>query len=161
MSFDDSTMTNPLIGLWPSTTTHSTRAEGIRLGLIVGTITWLWVALVDAATGQAWHTFTALGGILPFTVAHYLLNVVYGMILLSVVHGAERAPSLIIGAIFCGLTFEGAFVMFSSILIQRALGNVGWLGIVGGNLIGTAVAITLLFRTHPVLEYVRRAEEET
>jgi hypothetical protein len=158
---DDAIMTNPLIGLWPSAITHNTRDEGIRLGLIVGTVTWLWVALVDAAMGNPWHTFTVLGGILVFTIAHYLLNVIYGMVLLSAVHGAERTPSLIIGAMFCGLTFEGAFVMFSSILIQHSLSSIAWVAIVGGNLIGTAVAITLLSRTHPLRDYLRRAEEET
>jgi hypothetical protein len=154
-------MTNPLTGLWPSTTIHSTRDEGIRLGFIVGTVTWLWVALVDVAAGRPWHTFTVLGGILVFTAVHYLLNVVYGMALLSAVHGAERAPSLIIGAVFCGLTFEGAFVMFANVLIQRSLSSIAWLALVGGNLIGTVVAVALLARTHPLRDYLRRAEEET
>jgi hypothetical protein len=159
--FDYAIMTNPLIGLWPSPITHNTRDEGIRLGLIVGTVTWLWVAFLDAVTGNPWHTFSVLGGVLVFSIAHYLLNVVYGMVVVSVVHGAERTPSLIIGAIFVGLTFEGAFVMVSSVLIQQSLTNVAWLGLVGGNLIGTTLAIALLSRNHPLRDYVRRAEEET
>lgn len=154
-------MTNPLIALWPSRTAHSTRNEGIRLGVIVGTVTWLWVALIDAATGNPWRTFTVLGGIIVFTVMHYVLNMVYGMVLLSVIHGAERTPSLILGALFCGLIFEGAFMMFSNIIIQNSLSSTGWLALVGGNFIGTAVAVTLLSRTHPLREYLRRAEEET
>ena len=154
-------MTNPLSGLWPSMTTHNTRDEGVRLGLIVGTTTWLWVALVDAVAGTPWRTFTVLGGLFVFTVIHYLLNIVYGTVLLATVHGAERTPSLIIAAVFCGLTFEGAFVMFASILIQRSLSGIAWLGLVGGNLIGTALVITLLSRTHPLREYLWRAEHET
>jgi len=153
-------MTNPLVGLWPSAAVHSTRNEGIRLGLIVGTVTWLWVALVDVVTGQPWHTFSVLGGLLVFTVVHYLLNVTYGMVLLSAVHGAERAPSLIIALTFGLLTLEGAFVMFTNILVESSVGSVGWAGIVGGSFIGTAVAITLLSRTHPLATYLRRAEEE-
>ena len=50
--------------------------------------------------------------------------------------------------------------MFTNILVQKSVGNIAWLGILGGNLIGTAVALTLLSRTHPLLEYLRRAEEE-
>jgi hypothetical protein len=153
-------MTNPLIGLWPPTTVHSTRNEGIRLGLVVGTVTWLWVALVDAMTGRPWHTFSMLGGLLAFTVVHYLLNVTYGMVLLSAVHGAERAPSLIIAAMFGLVTFEGAFAMFTNLLVEYSVGSVAWVGIAGGSLIGTAVAITLLSRTHPLVEYLRRAEDE-
>jgi hypothetical protein len=153
-------MTNPLIGLWPPTTVHSTRREGIRLGLIVGTVTWLWVALIDATTGRPWHTFSMLGGLVAFTIVHYLLNVTYGVVLLSAVHGAERTPSLIIAAVFGLLTFEGAFAMVTNILVESAVGSVAWVGIVGGSLIGTAVATTLLSRTHPLVHYLRRAEEE-
>jgi hypothetical protein len=153
-------MTNPLVGLWPPATVHSTRNEGIRLGLIVGTVTWLWVALVDVMTGRPWHTFSTLGGLFAFTLVHYLLNVTYGMVLLSAVHGAERAPSLIIATIFGVLTLEGAFAMFTNILVENAVGSIAWMGIVGGSLIGTAVAIMLLARTHPLVHYLRRAEDE-
>lgn len=154
-------MTNPLIGLWPPATVHNTRNEGIRLGLIVGTITWIWVALIDAMAGRPWHTFSMLGGVLAFTVVHYLLNVTYGMVLLSAVHSAERAPSLMFALMFGVLTLEGAFAMFTNILVETSVGSVAWAGIVGGSLIGTAVAFTLLSRTHPLLQYLRRAEEET
>ena len=154
-------MTNPLIALWSPPTVHSTRNEGIRLGLVAGTVTWLWVALVDVVAGRPWHTFSMLGGLIAFTIVHYLLNVTYGTVLLSVVHGAERAPSLIFAAIFGLLMFEGAFAMFTSILAQNSVGGVAWVGIAGGSLIGTAVAITLVSRTHPLVHYLRRAEDET
>jgi len=143
-------------------TVHETLPEGIRLGLIVGTATWLWVAVVDVvATGQPFHTFTALGGVLVVTLVHYLLNVTYGLVLLSAVHGAERTPSLIIGALFGLLLFEVAFAMLTIILAQSALGSTAWLAIFGGSVIGTAIAIALLARTHPLVAYLRRAEEET
>jgi hypothetical protein len=134
IAFEKSNMTNALFGLWPSTTIHNTRKEGIRLGLIVGTVAWLWVALIDVVAGRPWRTFTMLGGILVFTAVHYLLNLVYGTAVLSAVHGAEHAPSLVIAAVFGGVTFEGAVIMFATILIQQSHGNVAWLGIVGGNL---------------------------
>lgn len=153
-------MTNPLAGLWPPATVHSTRNEGIRLGLIVGTVTWLWVALIDVMTGRPWHTFSVLGGVLAFTVVHDLLNVTYGMVLLSAVHAAERAPSIVFAMIVGGLILEGAFVMFTSILVESSVGSIAWAGIVGGSLIGSAVAVTLLSRTHPLVRYLRRAEEE-
>ena len=143
-------------------TVHETLPEGIRLGMIVGTATWLWVAAVDiVATGRPFHTFTALGGVLVVTVVHYLLNVTYGVALLSVVHGAERTPSLIIGALFGILLFEVAFAMLTIILAQYALGSTAWLAVFGGSLLGTAIAIALLARTHPLVVYLRRAEEET
>lgn len=153
-------MTNPLIGLWPPATIHSTRNEGVRLGLIVGTVTWLWVALIDAMAGRPWHTFSMMGGVLAFSVVHYLLNVTYGMVLVSAVHGAERAPSLILAMIFGVLMLEGAFAMFTNVVVESSVGRVAWVGIVGGSLIGTMVAIALISRTHPLVHYLRRAEDE-
>lgn len=60
---------------WPRTIVHDTRRDGLRLGLIVGTATWLWVALIDVGASRPLHGFTALGGIVAFTAVHYLLNV--------------------------------------------------------------------------------------
>lgn len=151
-----------LDAVWgPRSLSHNTRREGIRLGLVLATVTWLWVALVDVGTGHPFHTFSMLGGVVIFTVAHYVLNVTYGITLLSAVHGAERAPSLIIAMIFGLVTFEGAFAMFTNILVEYSLGETGWIAIFGGSLIATALAILLLSRTHPLAARLRQAEEET
>jgi hypothetical protein len=139
---------------------HNSLREGVRLGIIMASVTWLWVALVDAVSGQPFHTFEALGGIAAFTVMHYLLNIVYGVALVSVIHGAERAPSLMMGVIFGGIILEGGITMVTNILVQTVVGTVGWIGIFGGSLIALAIAITLLAHTHPLAAYVRRAEEE-
>ena len=146
--------------VWPRTLAHNTRREGIRLGLLLATATWLWIAIVDLAAGHPFHTFSMLGGVLIFTAVHYTLNVIYGMILLSAIHGAERAPSLIIAVIFGLVTFEGAFAMFTNILVEYSLGDTAWFAIFGGSLIATALAIGLLSRTHPLAARLRQAEEE-
>jgi hypothetical protein len=140
---------------------HNSLREGVRLGVILASATWLWVALVDAVSGQPFHTFLALGGIGAFTVIHYLLNIVYAVVLLVAIHGAERTPSLIFAAMFGVLTLEGGIAMVANLLAQAALGGVAWIEIVGGSLIATSIAIMLLMRTHPLATYLRRAEEET
>jgi hypothetical protein len=146
---------------WPRTTIHETRREGVRLGVIVATTTWLWVVLVDAVMRQPFHTFDALGGVVVFTAMHYLLNIVYGMILLSAVHGSERTPSLILAVVFGVLIFEVAMAMLTVVLAQYWVGNAAWAGIFGGSLIATALALFLLARTHPLGAYLHRAEEES
>ena len=146
---------------WPQTTLHDTSREGVRLGIIVATTTWLWVVLVDAVMRQPFHTFDALGGVAVFTAMHYLLNIVYGMILLSAVHGSERTPSLILAVVFGVLLFETAMAMLTVILAQYWVGNAAWAGVFGGSLIATALALFLLARTHPLAVYLRRAEEES
>ncbi len=140
---------------------HSSLREGVRLGLIMASATWLWVALVDAASGRPFHTFLVLGGIAGFTVIHYLLNITYAVVILCAIHGAERAPSLIFAVIFGVLTLEGAIAMMTNLLAQAGLGSIAWVEIFGGSLISSGIAIALLTRPHPLATYLRRAEEET
>ena len=146
---------------WRRTIAHDTRREGVRLGVIVATTTWLWLVLVDALMRQPLHTFDALGGVAVFTAMHFLLNIVYAMVLLSAVHGAERTPSLILAAVFGVLLLEVAMAMFTVILAQTRLGSAAWVGVFGGSLIATALALLLLARTHPLGAYLHRAEAES
>ena len=145
---------------WPRRVVHDTRREGVRLGLIMATATWLWLLLVDAMLGRPLHTFDALGGVAVFTASHYLLNIVYGIVLLSVVHGAERAPSLMLAVVFGTLLFEVAMAMLTVVLANLGLGSAAWVGVFGGSLLATALAGLLLARSHPLVEYLHRAEAE-
>lgn len=154
-------MSFPYVLSWPSTCIHDARREGVRLGLAMATAIWFWIVLVDAVANQPFHTFDMLGGIVPFTIGHYLLNIVYGVVLVSVVHAAERAPSLVIGMLFVGITLEGGIAMMTNILAAARVGSLAWVGIFGGSLIGVAVALTLLARAHPLRKYLRQAETET
>src|SRR2546422_1613884 len=79
---------------------HDSLREGAWLGVVVATSIWVWLAVVDAAVGQPFRTFTVLGGLALFTILHYLFNVVYGIVIVSLVHGAAREPSLVIGMAF-------------------------------------------------------------
>jgi hypothetical protein len=94
-------------------------------------------------------------------VVHYLLNIMYGMVLLSAVHGSERTPSLIIAVVFGGLLFEVAREMLTIVLGQYWVGSAAWVSIFGGSLIATTLALSLLARTHPLGAYLHRAEEES
>ena len=145
---------------WPRRVVHDTRREGVRLGLIMATATWLWLLLVDAMLGRPLHTFDALGGVAVFTATHYVLNIVYGIVLLSVVHGAERAPSLMLAVVFGTLLFEVAMAMLTVVLANLGLGSAAWVGVFGGSLLATALAGLLLARSHPLVEYLHRAEAE-
>lgn len=152
-------MTSAQLISWSTPATHNTRKEGVKLGLTLAVVTWVWVALVDLLSGQPFHTFDVLGGVAVFTVVHIALNVTLGLVIVSVVHGAERAPSLILGLLFCGIIFQVAVAMLINLLAQ-AVGDVAWIGLFGGSLLSTAVAIALLARGHPLIEYVHRAENE-
>ena len=131
------------------------------LGALLATILWAWVAVIDAALGRPFHTFEVLGGVVAFTVIHYLLNILYAVGVLSFVHGASKAPSLMFGLLFGLIIFECGVGMLSTILTQSSLGASAWLEIFGGSVIGLSVAIVVIARHHPLAMYLRRAEEET
>jgi hypothetical protein len=139
---------------------HDSLREGARLGLIVATSIWLWIAVVDIVVGQPWHTFTVLGGVVGFTIAHYLLNLVYGIVIVSAIHGAQREPSLLIGVAFGFLIVEFAVAMVTVLLSNAGLGELAWVRILGGSLIGALAAFLILRRTHPLAHELSEAEKE-
>jgi hypothetical protein len=144
----------------PQARGHDTYREGVALGLVMASATWLWIAIIDAISGQPFFTAGALGGVVLFTVVHYTLNVTYGVVLLSAVHGAERTPSLIIAALVGVITLESAFAMLANLLSHTTLGGGAWITIFGGSVIATVLAAVQLSRTHPIATYVHRAEDE-
>jgi hypothetical protein len=139
---------------------HDSFREGSGLGLVVATAIWLWIAAVDMLVGQPFRTFAVLGGLLPFTVLHYLLNVVYAVAIVSAIHGARREPSLVIAVAFGFFIIEFAFAMLTVLLSHVGLGELAWVRILGGNLIGALIAFFIVSRRHPLVQEFRQAEEE-
>jgi hypothetical protein len=137
---------------------HDSLREGTALGIVVATGIWAWLAVVDVMAGQPFHTFTVLGGITAFTIVHYLLNIALGISVVSAVHGATREPSLAIAVVFGLVTLEIAFAMFTVLLSNLGLGNLAWVRIFGGSLIGNALALFVLSRRHPLAAQVRDAD---
>ena len=129
---------------------HLPLREGLLLGIIVATAIWIWIAVVDAVAGEPLRTFTVLGGVARFTVIHFLLCLVYGVVAVAVVHAAEREASLIVGAALAFFLMEFAFVIVSAILSQTGLGGLAWIRILGGNLVGAVLTMVILWRRHPL-----------
>lgn len=127
---------------------HNAVREGIKLGLVIATSIWIWIAVVDALTGEPFRTFRALGGIAQFTTLHYVLNVAYGMAIIAVVHRTAREPSLAAVLWFVLLVIEFAFVMATILLSHVGLGALAWLRIFAASLIGLALALLLISRRH-------------
>lgn len=139
---------------------HNSLREGATLGLVVATATWVWVALVDAIAGQPFRTFEVLGGVAPFTVIHYLLNLAYALAIVSLIHGAVRQPSLLFAVGFGFLMMEFAFAM-ATVMLSHVLGELAWIRIFVGSLVGAGIAMIILSRRHSLAAQLRQAEEET
>lgn len=136
---------------------HNSR-EGARLGLVVATSIWVWLAVFDAVAGEPFRTFTVLGGTALFTAMHYLLNLAYGVIIVSAIHGAVREPTLVIGLAWGLVVVEFAFAMLTVLLSHLGLGELAWVRIFGGSLIGAVIGIVILSRGHPLAALLRQAE---
>jgi len=137
---------------------HDSLREGTTLGIVVATAIWAWIAVVDAVAGQPFQTFTVLGGITVFTTVHYLLNIVYGVVIVSAVHGAAREPSLALAVVFGLVILEIAFAMLTVLLSHLGLGELAWVGIFGGSLVGMVLALIVLSRRHPLAARLRDAD---
>lgn len=140
--------------------TPTTAREGTWLGVLVASCIWLWIATIDLAAGEPFRTFEVLGDVVIVTLVHYALNILYGIILVGAVRGSQRAPSLIIAVIFGLVMLEVGFAMLSVMLGQAGLGNLVWLRIFGGSLVGLAIAFGLLSRRYPLATRLHEAEEE-
>ncbi len=134
--------------------------EGTRLGGLVASCIWLWIAAIDVMAGAPFQTFDLLGGVVIGTAIHYVLNIVYGIVLVIAVRGSRHAPSLIIAVIFGLVMMEVAFAMLSVMLGQAGLGHLAWIRIFGGSLLGLAIALMLLSRRYPLAARLHEAEEE-
>lgn len=143
------------------THTHDSLREGISLGLVVATVIWLWLAVVDAVVGEPFLTFTVLGGIAGFTVMHYLLNVAYGVAIMSIVHAAGRQPSAIYALGFGFIMLELAFALVTAAFSSGRLGELAWIRLFGGNVIGALIALVIVMRWHPLVALLHEAERET
>jgi hypothetical protein len=139
---------------------HQSLGEGARLGLLVATSIWIWLAIVDALVGQPFHTFAVLGGVVTFTTVHYLLNIAYGVAIVALIHASAREPRVLIAALLGFFVIEFAFVMLTVLLSHTGLGGLAWVRVLGGNLIGAAVGWSILLRTHPLRAELRDADAE-
>jgi CBS domain containing-hemolysin-like protein len=90
---------------------------------------------------------------------HYLLNIAYGITVVSTIHGAAREPSLALALVFGLVTLQIAFAMLTVLLSHLGLGALAWIQIFGGSLIGTSIALYGLSRRHPLAARVRHADD--
>ncbi len=93
-------------------------------------------------------------------MVHCLLNLAYGVAIVSLIHGAVRQPSLFFAVGFGFIMMEFAFAM-ATVMLSRVLGELAWVRIFVGSLIGAGIAIAMLSRTHPLAAGLRQAEDET
>ena len=148
---------------------HNLVREGIIAGAIGATTVALWFLVLDVAAGRAFYTPAILGkallGVLgpagaegdavrvvAYTVFHYGVFILAGIIVTAVVHQARQESSVLAGALILFVAFEIGFYGFTALLSQHELlGDLAWYQIGIGNLLAAGAMGTYLWRTHPEL----------
>ena len=139
---------------------HDTVREGLRLGAVLASSLWIWIAAVDVMAGEPFRTFTVLGGLASFTGMLSALNLAYGTVIVACIHGVVREPSLIGGVALGFLILEFAFALVTIVFTHAGLGALAWLRIFGGSVLAAAVALVILTRRHPFVAALRQARLE-
>jgi hypothetical protein len=137
---------------------HDTIREGIRLGLIIGVATWLWVAGFDFVVGEPFHTLQFFGGFVGFTLMHFTLCLAYGLAIIGAVHGSAKEPTVIFALIFCTILFQTAFAGLAAILDNAGLGRFAWGRVFAGNIMAAGLTYAVIARDHPMRALFHAAE---
>jgi hypothetical protein len=137
---------------------HSTVREGIRLGLIVGAATWLWIAGFDLVKGEPFQTFHFLGGIAAFTLIHFTLCLAYGFTIIGAIHAAMKEPTVMFAIIFCSILFQAAVVMATAMLANIGIGQLAWGKFFAGNAVAAVLTMVLISRRHSLKHLFEAAE---
>ena len=141
--------------------------EGISAGLIGATSIALWFGVIDMIQGQLLATPIMLGtsvmslflggdppsragAFIGYTIFHFALFMLVGIVLSWVVNASERTPSAFIG--FAGLfvAFEVGWIGWTTVLSQ-GFGRLTWLQVFVANLIGAGAMGWYIWRQHPNL----------
>ena len=141
--------------------------EGISAGLIGALAIAVWFAIIDVARGKIFATPITLGtslgsiffgGVPPsaagafigYTIFHFAIFAIVGIVLSWVFNASERTPSAFIG--FAGLfvAFEVGWIGWTTVLSQ-GFGQISWLQVFVANLIGAAAMGWYMWRQHPSL----------
>jgi hypothetical protein len=141
--------------------------EGISAGLIGALAIAVWFAIIDVARGKIFATPITLGtslgsiffgGVPPsaagafigYTIFHFAIFAIVGIVLSWVINASERTPSAFIG--FAGLfvAFEVGWIGWTTVLSQ-GFGQISWLQVFVANLIGAGAMGWYMWRQHPSL----------
>jgi hypothetical protein len=141
--------------------------EGVIAGIIGAVIVAAWFLVYDIAAGQPFRTPALLGAIvfngmrqpegfgvttalvLGYTFLHFFAFIMFGIASSMLMVASEHEPVLAFGELILFVWFELCFVAFVTFLDQRALDEIGWWNIVGGNVVALAAIIGYYEHYHP------------
>lgn len=141
--------------------------EGISAGLIGASAIAAWFAIIDGVQGKLLATPVMLGtslgslflggdspsragAFIGYTLFHFAVLMLIGLVFSWVVNAAEKVPSAFIGFAGLFIVFEVGWIGWTTVL-SRGFGEISWLQVFIGNLIGAGAMGWYMWRQHPAL----------
>lgn len=151
---------------------HAYITEGITTGLFGAVAVALWFLAVDVAVGQPLRTPAALGAALflgaqaptdyavsaalvcGYTALHLAVFAGFGVLLVALARGLERAPQFVLMVVLAGIVLEAFVLPAMAIRAEWVLGTLEWWTVAVGNVLAVGVMGWRVWRTHPQLRHV-------
>lgn len=147
---------------------HNFIREGIFAGFIGATAIAIWFLIVDAVSGHPFYAPQVLGQglanvlgktmmdspvsqVIGYTVFHYAVFAIFGIVLTVIIHQADRTPSILAGLLILVVAFELGFYMLAALFAEGPLGKLAWYQIFIANILAAVLMFGYLWRTHPRL----------
>src|SRR5687768_16675662 len=119
---------------------HNFVREGILAGAIGATAIAVWFLIIDTVAGKPFYTPKLLGTavisvlgkampdstltqVLGYTVFHYVVFAIIGIILVAIVHQSERTPAILAGLLIVFVALQLGMYGASALLKESPLGG--------------------------------------
>ncbi len=149
---------------------HNPIREGVIAGFIGATAIAVWFAIIDVVAGRPLNTPSILGAglisilgkppmmpdtvgfhVVIYTIFHYAVFVIIGIILVTMVHQSARTPAILAGFLIAFVAFEIGAIGLTALLTESRLGGMAWYQIFIANLLACAGMFWYMWRRHPAL----------
>ena len=146
---------------------HGVLRQGITTGFIGATAVAVWFLIVDTIAGRPLYTPHILGAavfgvlgppagesaallITAYTIFHYAVFTVIGIVLAAIVSRGDDDPAVLAGLAVFIVIFQVGFLGFTALLSEwRALGSLAWYQIGAANLVALVLMGGYLYRAYP------------
>ena len=148
---------------------HRTLREGIMAGVLGATAVAVWFLILDTVAGRPFATPAMLGSsvatlfgapgtgpaavhVFGYTVFHYAVFIIIGMIVAAVINNAENEPSLLIGFLILFIAFEIGWYGWTALLARpESFGELAWYQVLVANFIAAGTMGVYMYRRHATL----------
>jgi hypothetical protein len=146
---------------------HSLVREGVVTGVIGATVIAVWFFIVDMVTGRPLFTPDVLGtGLLRifgapstmdttilhvalYTVFHYAIFAILGILIVAIVHQGERTPGILAGLLMLFVALQLGALGMTAMFTESPLGQLAWYQVFIANLLAAAAMGWWVWKRHP------------